>query len=145
MSTEPGARGRWRASLCAALAASLVLVGCASTGGSSGNDGPSQRSDLITLEEIERADVSTLYEVVERLRPQWLRSQQRSFSRETQILVIQNNSVLGEVELLRQMGPDGVMELRYLDGDTAAATLVGARQGFVEGAIVIDRRGDGGS
>lgn len=126
---------------CLLAAAAFLLVGCASTGSGSGDDDDSsRRSDVITRAEMVDADVSTLYEVVDRLRPQWLNVRQRSFSRETEILVVQNNTVIGDVEMLRQMGLSGVTELRYLDGDTAAATLVGARAGFVEGAIVIERR-----
>lgn len=84
-------------------------------------------------------DVANLYQVIERLRPRWLITRSRSFSGGTDILVVQNNSVIGDVEILRQMDPVGVTELRYMDGDTAAATLVGGRSGFVEGAIVIER------
>lgn len=126
--------------LCLALAAAVAFAGCASTGGG-GDDDESRRSDVISQQEIASANVSTLYELVDRLRPRWLTLRQRSFSRETQILVVRNNSVIGEVDVLRQMDPTGVTELRYMDGDTAAATLVGARSGYVEGAIVIERGG----
>lgn len=139
MKMQLGTRRVIRACLCLVFAASLALVGCASTGGAGEDEGPSRQSDVISQEELAELDVSTLYEVVDRLRPRWLITRQRSFSRETEILVVQNNSVIGDVEILRQMDPVGVTELRYMDGDTAAATLVGGRSGFVEGAIVIER------
>lgn len=130
-------RGPLRGTALASVILLLAATGCASTG--STEDGPSERRDVITRQEMVEADVSNLYDVVQRLRPEWLRRQQRSFSRDTRIVVVENNSVLGDAEMLRQISPDGVRELRFMDGDTAAATLVGARQGFVEGAIIIER------
>lgn len=115
----------------------MLGTGCASTG-SSGEES-SDRPDRLSRDQIASVDVSNLYDVVQRLRPRWLRTQQRSFSRETRIVVVQNGTVIGEIGILRNMSPSGVTELRYMDGDTAAATLVGARSGFIEGAIIIER------
>lgn len=131
---------RWRRRVAFVSAAALLVVvaGCATTG-RSGGDGQSR--DVITRQEIMDADVSNLYQVVKRLRPEWFRVRSRSLSKKSEILVIRDGTVIGNVETLREIGRDGIEELRYLDGDTAAATLVGAREGFVEGAIVIERAG----
>jgi hypothetical protein len=56
---------------------------------------------------------------------------------------------LGDVDELRRMGVDGVWEVRYLDGSTAAARLPGLSDRHIEGAIVVyltppDRRDLGG-
>lgn len=139
MKNHLGSRRGIRACLCLVFAASLALAGCASTGGTGEDEDSSRRSDVISQEELAEIDVANLYQVVERLRPRWLITRSRSFSGGTEILVVQNNSVIGDVEILRQMDPVGITELRYMDGDTAAATLVGGRSGFVEGAIVIER------
>lgn len=121
---------------CLALGIVVAAVGCATTG-STGDDGEQQ--DVITRAEIMDTDVSNLYEVVSRLRPQWLQRRSRSLSKESEILVIRDGTVIGNVETLRELGRDGIEQLRWMDGETAAATLVGARSGFVEGAIVIER------
>ncbi len=126
----------WRFSL--ALVALLVLTGCASTGSSSE---PRARYDVITAEEIEGANASNLYELVERLRPRWLdvRSRQ-SFSTTPAIVVYQGQTYLGGVEMLRQLGTDMAYRLQYLDGPTASATLPGIGTRQVESAIVINPR-----
>lgn len=120
--------------LLAALAL-LLLSACAT--------GPTSRTgrqhDLITAAEIEAANVSNLYQLVERLRPRWLdvRSRQ-SFTAQTAIVVYQGQTLLGGVEMLRQLGKDGARQLRYLDGPTASATLPGLGSRQVEAAIIVN-------
>lgn len=130
-----------RGALALATAAILIVGGaCASTGGT--EDGPSERRDVLTHQQIVSAEASNALEAVRRLRPEWLRVQQRSFSGGTRVVVIENGTVLGGVEQLRQFTPSSVQELRFVDGDRAAATLVGGREGFIEGAIVVERGSD---
>jgi hypothetical protein len=118
-----------------ALAAVLLLGGCAS----SGEGAPRGQYDVITAEEIEAANVSNLYELVERLRPRWLDVRARqSFSVNTAIVVYQGQSLLGGVDMLRQLGKDAAVRLRYLDGPTASATLPGLGTRQVEAAIVLN-------
>lgn len=121
---------------CMFVGTMLAMTGCA-TGGTGGG-GESSR-DVITRQEIQEADVSNLYEVVRRLRPTWLRVRNKSMSKQTEIVVVRDGTVIGNVEALRDIGRDGIAEMRFLDGETAAATLVGARSGYVAGAIVIER------
>lgn len=122
-----------------ALAVAFLVAagGCASTGPT--EDGDNERRDVLTHEQIVAVEVSNLLDVVRRLRPEWLRVQQRSFSGDSRVVVIENGTVLGGVGVLREFTPDGVEQLKFLDGDTAAATLVGSRDGFIEGAIVVER------
>lgn len=129
----------WRrtaASVSLAACLALGALGCATTGSTNGDSGS---RDVITRSEIMETDVSNLYQVVERLRPQWLQIQARSMERESEIVVIRDGTVIGNVETLRDLGRDGIQQLRWMDGETAAATLVGARSGYVEGAIVVER------
>lgn len=129
----------WRrtaAGLSLAACLALGAPGCATTGSTGGESGS---SDVITRDEIVETDVSNLYQVVQRLRPGWLQIQSRSMERESEILVIRDGTVIGDVQTLRELGRDGIQQLRWMDGETAAATLVGARSGYVEGAIVVER------
>lgn len=134
---EPPVRNRYFVKGLTLFALCFTL-GCASTQGKSNN--LRARQDLLTREEIASVDVGSVFEVVSRLRPQWLmvrggaRSQQGG---ETVILVYQGQNLLGGVDALRQMRPDAVRSMRYLDSATASASLPGRRDQHVAGAIVI--------
>lgn len=127
----------WLASLFVVLAS-----GCASTGGSS----EGRRSDLLTREEILGAEVTNLYDAVQRLRPRWLSVRgTRSFNMETSIVVFQNDMHLGAAASLRELSPDLAYEIAYMDGARAAATLPGITSGqHVEGAIIVRTSPGGG-
>lgn len=134
-----GARvyGRWFA-VVLLLTVGAGVPGCASSGGGSSVSG---RQDVLTAEQMSSVNTSNLYEIVERLRPRWLRVRDvGSLSGQggRGIAVVRGGAVLGGVEVLRSMGPDGILELRYKDGE-AASILVGSRDGFVEGVIEIVR------
>lgn len=118
-----------------------LLAGCASTGESVRRD-----STRITNEELASVEVSTLYEAVERLRPRWLTVRgPRSFAMTAEILVYQNQTLLGDISTLRQFSKDAAYSLRYLDGATASASLPGTSGRHIEGAIIIQTAPDGGS
>jgi len=119
-----------------ALVTGMLLFGaCAPASTTSG----SGRSDLITREELEETGAGTLYEAIERLRPRWLTLRgQRSLGGTTDIVVYQNQSYLGSIDVLRQLAPDMVVRVRYLDAATASASLPGLGSRHIEGAIVIE-------
>lgn len=128
-------RSRIRASLLAASI--LCLASCTSAARSDANGA---RSDVLTRQEImSMTGTNTLYEVVQRLRPRWLevRGGERSFGLSTDIVVYQNQTFLGAVDVLEQLSPDMAYQLRWLDGPTASSTLPGLGSGHVAGAIVI--------
>lgn len=129
-----------RVALPFAVAALLAAGGCASAGG-----GSPQNPNLLTRDEIASANVSNLYDAVQRLRPRWLTSRgPRSLSGlSTDIVVFQDQSMLGDIEVLRQLAPDIAIQIRYLDGSTATASLPGLGSRHVEGAIVIQTRPSG--
>lgn len=124
-----------------ALVALLALTGvwgCASTKqGSEGRD-----PYRITRAEIEASSATNLFEVVSRLRPQWLRvSTTRSFNLETELVVFQNDMLLGGPDALRQLGPELAWEIRWMEGNRAAATLPGITSGrHIAGAIIVHTR-----
>lgn len=115
-----------------------AALGCAT---SASTEGARSNSNIITAEEIEAAQVSNLYDLVQRLRPRWLdvRSQ-RSFSATTEIVVYQGQTFLGGLEVLRELDKHAAHTLQYLDSIRASATLPGLGHRQVEGAIVINPR-----
>lgn len=126
-----------RRGLLLGIAFAALAGGCATVRNPQGNG----RMDLLTREEIMSVrGVNNLYDVVERLRPRWLkiRGQDRSFGLTTSIVVFQNQTLLGDVQTLRQLQPGLAYELKYLDGTTAKNTLPGlAFEGHVAGAILL--------
>lgn len=126
-----------------ALVLLIVLAAFASACATAGSGG-GQHSDVLTRDEIMDAPgAQNLHDVVQRLRPRWLRARaaDRSFELTTQIAVFQDQSYFGDPSALRQLGRAVAFELRYLDGPTAAATLSGIPSGMhVAGAIVVVTR-----
>lgn len=115
-----------------AFALPLGLWSCAS-----GSAGPSRDRNVISAEEIEAAEVRTAYELVERLRPLWLRSRgDRSTHLTTEIVVYQDNTMLGDIEMLRSIPIDLVDSVRSLDS-AEAGRLAGLGSRHVERVIMI--------
>jgi hypothetical protein len=110
--------------------------GCAATGAASGSN-----QSIITQEELAATGANTLHEAIQRLRPRWLtvRSSQTfgGGAGETAILVYQNQTRLGGVDVLRELSPTVAVWIQYLDGPTASASLPGIGSQDVEAAIVI--------
>ena len=114
----------------------LLATACASTG-----EKTRYRSDELTRAEIMSVDVGNLYEVVNRLRPRWItaerRAGDRSFGLGTGVVVYQNQTYLGDVDVLRQWSPSSAYGLKWMDGATASASLPGLGASHVAGAIII--------
>ena len=125
------------------LVAAGALWGCASTKAS--REGTN--SELITREEIQGAGAVNLYEVVTRLRPQWMNIRTtQSFNLATEIVVFQDNMLMGGPDALKQIGPESAWEIRWMDGVRASATLPGITSGrHIEGAILVSTRPPSGS
>jgi hypothetical protein len=122
----------------ALLAASFLLIGCASAA-EEGGERSRRDSNLITAAEIASANASNLYDVVDRLRPRWLQNRAaRTFDMQAgEIVVYQDQTYLGPPDVLRQMNLDAAYAMRYLDAATAAGTLPGIGGRRIEAAIVI--------
>ncbi len=125
-----------KSALLLAAVLALATAACASAAGGKGS-----RQDLLTREQIMSVDAQNLYQVVARLRPRWLnvRSEQ-SFGLQTQVVVYQGQTYVGEAQTLDQFSPDMAYQLRYVDGTTASSTLPGLGSRHVAGAIIIDTR-----
>lgn len=123
------------------FAAALALLAACNTAGMNWTEprtaGPFNA--VITQEEIMATGATNLYDVVLRLRPGWLRGRgvQNFGGRTGMILVYQDHVRMGEVSALRDMPPNYVVTVRFLDAATAAS-LPGIRpREIVAGAIVV--------
>ena len=130
--------------VCLAVTAALLGSACASSpnGGRDDKGNP----DILTREQILEVGANNLHQVVSRLRPRWLQVRSvRSFNTETEIVVLQNEMLLGGPDALREMAPELAYEIRYLEGARAAAEIPGLMSGrHVQGAIVVSTRPKGG-
>jgi hypothetical protein len=123
---------------CAVTCLSVVTLACASGAGGTGTRTNSNTIDSAQIEDMRRAGVRDLYELVDRLRPRWLQIRSdRSLQLETIILVYHHDTRLGGVETLRGYPLTGITSIRYLDA-AQAGLLPGAGSVHVEGAIVIN-------
>lgn len=121
--------------LVASPALFFLALACTSGGQPSGRSAPSR--DVITAQEVADASMSTqsAYDVVQRLRPRWLRSRGGG-SAGLPMLVI-NNVPSGDLERLRSIAAADVSEIRFISSQDAT-TRWGT--GFVGGAIQVIMR-----
>ena len=124
-----------------------VLVGvtaCASKPSSEaapGQAAPAQRgsTNVITQAEIERTAATTVLEVIERLRPNYL--QTRGAISMTQkdlgVVVYADGTLLGDVSALSRISAADVKRIEYLSASEATQRY---GTGHVHGAILITRK-----
>jgi hypothetical protein len=116
-----------------------VLVACASSGGSA-----SSRSspDRITAAEIRASNATNAYELISRLRPQWLRapgggSISGGVARSQAILVYLDGNRVGDLTTLSTISVTGVTSMQWLDAARAPTVLSDIPAGGIAGAIAI--------
>lgn len=116
----------------------LLAAGCATSGGSTTLSG---NTDLIERDDILGSNRGTAYEVIEMLRPQWLRARSdQSVLREGGILVYVDDVRYGDLNSLRAISAREVFRMqRY--SSTAASQRWGP--GHSDGVIYISTRGGG--
>lgn len=123
--------------------ATAFLCACASTtsGTSSARTTAREASpDYITSVEVAATPVSNVYDLINRLRPQWLRTQTGSIRDNTRsqvIAVYLDDARMGDVASLRTISTSGVQSLRYYDATRAATVLRNPGSDPIAGAIVI--------
>ena len=116
------------------VGAMMVVGGCAS---SSSANGTTRRGDrnLVTAQELEQTASTNLFDFVQRSRPLWLRTRGRtSVNNEGGIVVYLDDSRFGGPDVLRQISPITVREIRFLD---AAAAQQRFGVGHTHGAILV--------
>lgn len=92
-----------------ALAALVTLSACSSA--TTGSSSTRRDRDLITREDIESVPVTSAYEAIERLRPEFLRPARGGGTPNVYI----NNSRSGGIETLRSIRADNVETIRYVN------------------------------
>lgn len=94
--------------------------------------------NLITTEEMQATRYSSAFQVVQSLRPQWLRLRgPTSFSARESIKVYLDGSLLGGPEQLQQITTKSISSIRFLDSNEATLRW-GLDHG--QGAIVVSTR-----
>lgn len=126
----------WRRRLVTALLMTATAA-CASPGAP---PPPRVQSDLITQEELERTDVSSLLQAIQRLRPNWLHSRgQVSITNRSagDPVVYLDETRLGGLTTLEQLSVTEIREVRRLSAGEATNRF---GTGHAGGAIVARRR-----
>lgn len=121
----------------------LILLGALSGCAAGEARGTASDSRVLTLDELESISVSTAWDVLEQLRPLWLRTtgpRSRSARLVTEVVVVTDGQYFGNLNSLRSIPAAGIREMRYLSGAEATNAYPGLASGrHVEAAIVILR------
>ena len=122
----------------ARLALGVIVSGC--THGSARHAQRAQ-ADLITRAEMERNEYASLYEVVQALRGQWLRTRGPTtiLGRPSEVQVMVDDMRLGGVTTLRSLTRDNVVTIAFVDPVTAAQRWGGR---YAQGTIVVTTHAD---
>ena len=113
----------------------LSFLGACATG-APGAERPDP--NLITRTEIDEAGPSSAYDLIQKLRPMWLRERGAvSFNDETDVAVYLDGSRLGGREELRGIHSQNIETLEFLDARRATNRY---GSGHVNGAILIQTR-----
>lgn len=120
---------------CVGAALVALFAGCAP-----GQGRITRTPEVITEEEVAASEARTAYELVERLRPLWLRSRgERSLRLPTEIVVYQGDTMLGDIETLHGIPIEVVHSVRSLDS-AEAGRLAGLGSRHVERVIMVVMR-----
>lgn len=117
-----------------AIIAALALTACAAAS----SESPRFSPDRITRAEIEEAGPSSAYDLVQKLRPLWLRNRgSTSFTQESDVVVYVDGTRSGGRDELRAIITDTVESLEYYDARRATSRF---GPGHVDGAILVRMR-----
>ena len=105
--------------------AMVMLAACASGGG--GASAAKQNPNVISAEEIDASSASNAYEVIQRLRPNFLRTRgavhgtpgATSAMEMVDLVVYLNENRLGGSDQLRQISTSDIREIRYFNSSEA--------------------------
>ena len=122
------------------LTVTILATGCAAPGNPTASATRTNTS-VIDREEISDANVENVYDLVRARRPAWLRTRgNQTLQNDIGIVVYLDQARVGGVESMRQIHPQDVASVTFLD---AAAANFRFGQGHLHGAIVVSMRRDG--
>ena len=121
----------------------LLLAACASSG-SRPTISESSR-DKVTSIEIANTEAATTYDLVNRLRPQWLRAGGTSSIGGGSIqnmvtLVYLDGHRIGSIEALRTISASGITSMEWIPATRAAIVLTDVGSDAINGAISLKTR-----
>ncbi|MGE5749568.1 MAG: hypothetical protein ACM31F_06380 [Gemmatimonas sp.] len=124
-------------------AATLVLTACASSGAKPTISESSR--DKVTSIEIANTEAATAYDLVNRLRPQWLRAGGTSSIGGGSIqnmvtLVYLDGHRIGTIETLRTITAAGISSMEWIPATRAAIVLTDVGSDAINGAISLKTR-----
>lgn len=124
--------------LVAALAA-CASGGSGGTASTTGAAGSRHSSDLLTQAEIQDAGVGSTYDIVQRLRPAWLRTRSGGSTRTSPqyAIVYLDGSRIGGLEALRRINSTDVRSIRFLRAGDATTRYGTGHEG---GAILVETK-----
>jgi hypothetical protein len=122
-------------SRCAAV---VALIACASSGTTAG---ARHSPDQVTTAEIASSSATNAYELIQRLRPNWLRVRTIGSigggARSQVVVVYVDGQRLGDTDSLRNLSAAGIISMQWLDAAKAATVLHEMGSEPIAGAIVI--------
>ena len=128
MSTPPLLRRRLAVGLTLLAAAACASGGSrASTNGASNSSHQSMsagaRANVLTLDDIQKAHIPNVFDLVSTLRPRWLQTRGvDSFQKPSEIQVyLGNTRMQGGLNALRELSSLGVTKIEWVDGITASS------------------------
>jgi len=124
----------------ALLSAALTLAACASSG--TGSSAARGSPDRLSRSEITQSNASTAYELISRLRPNWLRATRvgsisGGASRTETIMVYLDSQRLEDINALKTISAGGIQSAEWIDKTRIAVVLRDAPIGPVAGAILL--------
>jgi hypothetical protein len=126
----------------ARLSLLTALIACASSGsGGSSRANP----DNITRVEVRNSNASNAYELVSRLRPNWLRTPATGTIsggriQSQSILVYLDRQHLEDLNALKTISADGIESIQWLEPSRVQTILPDVPSGPIAGAIVVKTR-----
>jgi hypothetical protein len=116
-----------------------ALIACASS--PTPGDGARHLSDQVSSGEIASSGATNAYELIQRLRPNWLRSPNIGSiggGAHSQVIVVYlDGQRLGDIDSLRNLSAVGVTSMQWLDAAKAATVLHEVGSDPIAGAIII--------
>jgi hypothetical protein len=117
----------------------VAVIACASS--PTAGNGARQLPDRVSSGEISSSGATNAYELIQRLRPNWLRSPNIGSiggGARTQVIVVYlDGQRLGDLDSLRNLSAVGVTSMQWLNATKAATVLHEVGSDPIAGAIMI--------